>query len=71
MRVAEQELFASGAMSSLQLMNAVIDRMWSACRSEPLLRGFIPQRVVVYAGTGNNAGDAIGLAARWGKVFSS
>ena len=65
-RVAEQELFASGAMSSLQLMNAVIDRMWSACRSEPLLRGFVPQRVVVFAGTGNNAGDAIGLAVRWG-----
>ena len=65
-RVAEQELFASGAMSSLQLMNAVIDRMWSACQSEPLLRGFIPQRVVVFAGTGNNAGDAIGQAARWG-----
>ena len=65
-REAEQRLFASGRMSSLSLMNAVIERMWQACRRLPLMQGFSPSRVVVYAGTGNNAGDAIGLARMWG-----
>ena len=65
-REAEQRLFASGRMSSLALMNAVIERMWQACRRLPLMQGFSPSRVVVYAGTGNNAGDAIGLARMWG-----
>ncbi|MBR2145738.1 MAG: hypothetical protein IJ956_09385, partial [Akkermansia sp.] len=65
-REAEQQLFASGSMCSLELMNTVIDRLWQACRRLPMLQHFAPSRVVVYAGTGNNAGDAIGLAARWG-----
>ena len=65
-REAEQQLFASGSMRSLELMNTVIDRLWQACRRLPMLQHFAPSRVVVYAGTGNNAGDAIGLAARWG-----
>lgn len=65
-REAERALFASGAMSSLELMNCVVDRLESACRALPCWCGFVPSRVVVYAGTGNNAGDAIGLAARWG-----
>ncbi|MBQ8377056.1 MAG: hypothetical protein IJX33_08420, partial [Akkermansia sp.] len=65
-REAEQNLFASGEVTSLALMNTVIDRLWSECGTEPLLRGFAPTRVVVYAGSGNNAGDAIGLAARFG-----
>ncbi len=64
-RAAEQALFNSGEMSSLQLMNAVIDRLESACRRLPMMQEWSPSRVVVYAGTGNNAGDAIGLAARW------
>ena len=64
-RDAEQKLFASGEVTSLALMNTVIDRLWHACGTEPLLRGFTPARVVVYAGSGNNAGDAIGLAARF------
>lgn len=65
-RDAEQRLFAAGEITSLQLMNRVIDRMERAVRGEPLLCGLHPQRVVVYAGTGNNAGDAVGLAARLG-----
>lgn len=65
-REAEQALFARGDVTSLALMNTVIDRLWHACGTEPLLRGFAPTRVVVYAGSGNNAGDAIGLAARFG-----
>lgn len=65
-REAEQRLFASGSISSLELMNAVIERLWKACGQLPLMQGFRPSRVVVYAGAGNNAGDAIGLAARWG-----
>ena len=65
-REAEQRLFAGGQVSSLELMNTVIDRLWKMVCVEPLLRGLEPSRVVVYAGTGNNAGDAIGLAARFG-----
>ena len=65
-REAEQRLFAGGQVSSLELMNTVIDRLWNMVCGEPLLRVFLPARVVVYAGTGNNAGDAIGLAARFG-----
>lgn len=65
-REAEQTLFASGQVSSLELMNTVVERLWQACCSLPLMHGFAPARVIVYAGTGNNAGDAIGLAARWG-----
>lgn len=65
-REAEQRLFATGQVSSLELMNTVVERLWQACGRLPLLRGFVPSQVVVYAGSGNNAGDAIGLAARWG-----
>ena len=65
-REAEQRLFAAGKVSSLELMNTVIDRLWHMACAEPMLRDFSPARVVVYAGTGNNAGDAIGLAGRWG-----
>lgn len=64
-REAEKRLFDSGAMCSLELMNAVVGRLWQECRRLPLMRGFVPSRVVVYAGSGNNAGDAIGLAACW------
>lgn len=66
-RAAEQQLFTSGAMSSLTLMDKVIERLHSAYRhSSPELMTLRPERVVVYAGKGNNAGDAIGLAARLG-----
>lgn len=65
-REAEQSLFASGRVSSLALMNTVVERLWQACRKLPVMHGFAPARAIVYAGTGNNAGDAIGLAARWG-----
>lgn len=65
-REAEQALFAAGEMSSLELMNAVVERLWQACGDLPVMSGFRPAQVVVYAGGGNNAGDAIGLAARWG-----
>ena len=65
-REAEQGLLAGGGVSSLELMNAVVERLWQACGALPLMQGFAPSRVVVYAGAGNNAGDAIGLAARFG-----
>lgn len=64
-RQAEQALFARGEIASLQLMNAVVERLWQQCAATPALNCLKPSRVVVYAGTGNNAGDAIGLAARW------
>ncbi len=66
-RSAEQALFASGKEDSAGLMRVAIARIvetldahFSACESGCL---YAPQRVVVYAGRGNNAGDAIGLAA--------
>ena len=65
-RAAEQALFAGGIISSSELMDTVIERLWQAWNREPLTAGLKPQRVVVYAGKGNNAGDALGLAARFG-----
>lgn len=66
-RAAERQLFESGAMDSLSLMDAVIERLHQAFRyGAPELAGLRPERVVVYAGKGNNAGDAVGLAARLG-----
>lgn len=62
-REAERAAFAEGRSTSAALMDAVVERLFEAlCRFFPMA----PQRVVVYAGTGNNAGDAIGLAARYG-----
>lgn len=66
-RAAEHQLFESGALDSLSLMDAVIERLHQAFRyGAPELSGLRPERVVVYAGKGNNAGDAVGLAARLG-----
>ena len=65
-RHAEQSLFTSGSVTSSALMDIVIERLWEAWQREPLTAGLQPQRVVVYAGRGNNAGDALGLAARFG-----
>lgn len=62
-REAEQRAFAEGRTTSAALMDAVVERLFAALqRFFPM----VPQRVVVYAGSGNNAGDAIGLAARFG-----
>lgn len=67
-RDAEQALFRSGRMSSAELMDAVVQRLHQAFREEPLLQPMLHARqVVVYAGKGNNAGDAIGLAAALGR----
>lgn len=65
-RQAEQALFSSGSITSAALMDSVIERLWEAWQREPLTAGLQPQRVVVYAGRGNNAGDALGFAARFG-----
>ncbi len=46
-------------------MSTVVERMWQAVLQEPELCELMPQRVVVYAGKGNNAGDAMGLAAQF------
>lgn len=62
-REAEQRAFAEGRTTSAALMDAVVERLAEAMRR---FFPMAPQRVVVYAGTGNNAGDAIGLAARYG-----
>ena len=63
-RTAEKAAFDSGATTSSALMDAVVERIWQALQGEMPLP-FTPRRVVVYAGTGNNAGDAVGLAARF------
>lgn len=65
-RRAEQHLFASGAATSSELMDSVVERLWCALQREPMTAGLNPERVVVYAGRGNNAGDALGLAAKFG-----
>lgn len=65
-REAERALFAEGVMTSDELMCTVVERLWQAVGREPELAGRKLQRVVVYAGRGNNAGDALGLAARFG-----
>ncbi len=63
-REAEQALFATGACSSAELMDAVVRRLHSALSAR--LGGWQPRRIVAYVGRGNNAGDAVGLAARYG-----
>lgn len=57
-REAERAAFDTGLTDSATLMEAVVERLYVAWRDF----GFRPQRVVVYAGSGNNAGDALGLA---------
>lgn len=64
-REAEQATFAQGKITSSTLMSAVVERLWQAVQKEPELCALNPQRVVVYSGKGNNAGDALGLAARF------
>ncbi len=60
-RSAEQALFATGACSSAELMGTVVERLRAALEAH--LGDWCPERVVAYVGRGNNAGDAIGLAA--------
>lgn len=66
-REAEQALFRSGAVTSAALMQRVVGRLVQAWRALPLAAGLQhPARAIVYAGKGNNAGDAIGMAAQLG-----
>ncbi len=60
-RSAEQAAFASGACSSAGLMDTVVTRLIAALTAR--LGDWTPERVVAYLGKGNNAGDAVGLAA--------
>lgn len=68
MRRAEEDLFASGAMSSEALMQAAVEAAAQLLRRDAdfylAARRFA--QVVVYAGKGKNAGDAIGIARRLG-----
>lgn len=67
-RRAEQELFDSGAMSSDELMDIAIDSAVEQLARDAALAHACTrfERVVVYIGKGNNAGDAIGIARRLG-----
>ncbi len=60
-RAAEQALFTSGACSSAELMDAVVRRLHAELSTR--LGDWCPERVIAYVGRGNNAGDAVGLAA--------
>ncbi len=60
-RHAEHTLFQSGSMTSSALMSRVIERIHRLWNSSIYAGRFT--HVVVYAGTGNNAGDALGWAA--------
>ncbi len=71
-RAAERAAFDSGEQCSAGLMDAVVRRLHAAlaaypgapaCGGDCLCR---PARVVAYVGRGNNAGDAVGLAAAYG-----
>lgn len=64
-RAAEQACFAAGSVTSDKLMDYVIERLWQALQTEPEFAARHITHVSVYAGKGNNAGDAIGLAARF------
>ena len=59
-REAELAAFEAGRATSSGLMDAVVGRMAEAFS---FMR---PARVVAYVGRGNNGGDAVGLAARFG-----
>lgn len=62
-RQAERDLFLRGEIDSGCLMERVVRRLSALFVFHEALRSMQPSRVVVYAGRGNNAGDAIGLAA--------
>lgn len=68
MRRAEQALFDSGAMSSDELMDIAIDSAVEQLAQDAEFAHAAERfpQVVVYAGKGKNAGDAIGLAKRMG-----
>lgn len=66
-RAAERTCFATGKATSDDLMDAVIERLWDALRQDPEFAPHKFGRIDVYAGKGNNAGDAVGLAACFGK----
>ncbi len=64
MQAAEHALFDSGQMSSLELMNIAIARLHAAWLQDAPDSWKSYDRCIVYAGHGNNAGDAMGLAAK-------
>ncbi|MFI3242996.1 MAG: NAD(P)H-hydrate dehydratase [Akkermansia sp.] len=66
MRAAEQQLFDSGKTSALELMNLAIERLHHAWSSTSPDAWRCYDKCIVYAGHGNNAGDAMGLAAQLG-----
>ena len=64
LRDAEAALIADGGVSSDALMDAAIDACCEQLRQDPAFAGAAQRfrHVVVYAGKGKNAGDAIGIA---------
>lgn len=64
MREAEQKLFTHSSITSLDLMERVIDRIHQSWQHQPEAPLFT--HCIVYAGHGNNAGDALGWAAQLG-----
>ena len=68
LRQAEQAAIDSGAMSSDELMDAAIESCHTLLAQDPVFCDAVARfkRVIVYAGKGKNAGDALGLAHRLG-----
>ncbi|MCH5284499.1 MAG: NAD(P)H-hydrate dehydratase [Akkermansiaceae bacterium] len=68
MRQAEQALFDSGACSSDELMESAIAEAVDQLITDPIFTDAATRfpRVIVYAGKGKNAGDAIGIARELG-----
>ncbi len=64
-REAESACLMKGDTTSAALMDYVIDRMQEAVERMPESAGRHIRSVSVYVGKGNNAGDALGLAARF------
>ena len=68
MRRAEQELLSLGIMDSEELMDTAITECVEQLHLDPEFHDTVRrfERVIVYAGKGKNAGDAIGIALALG-----
>lgn len=69
-REAERHALTAGKVTSAALMDAVVGRVLALDAWREGTTGRCPSRVVAYLGKGNNAGDAVGIAARMGCPVS-
>ncbi len=62
MRIVDKKTLKVKGISSLELMEQAVDAMYAHIRERKLIRP--NDKVFVFAGTGNNGGDGIGLAGK-------